>query len=261
MIIPKLFIAMSYLDDDLIVAAIDYNPSLKSRVFKPWHGFIAACFCLAFISVFVITISVFNNPSPLGKTQFKTNSLSEIEALFDSDLLLGQIKMPGSYESEYILETTTEGSFYDSNNWKSLSASLYNDSEGNFHTNGDYINCLIIFDGDTSSLDKTIWSKQFFTSTADQSAFYTERTSEEIDALNLTNEFKQNYRGYAQFDYLGNKYYISTASNDPEFFDKTIKNKLIYGSMFDLETENSDYLITGPGVPFLPSDDPTPDTP
>lgn len=260
MIIPKLFIAMSYLDDDLIVAAIDYNPCIKSRVFKPWRGFFAACFCLVIIFVFVITISVFNNPTPWEKTHYKTDSISEIKAICGGNLPLDQITMPGSYESEYILETIKAGDFYDSNNWKSLSVSLYNESKSNYHTKGDYINYLIIFDGDTSSLDKTVWSKQSFTANADHSAFYTERTSEEVDALNIANEFKQNYRGYAQFDYLGNIYFISTASDDPEFFDKTIKNKLIYGSMFDLETENSNYLITGPGVPFLPSDDPASNT-
>ena len=73
---------------------------------------------------------------------------------------------------------------------------------------------------------------------------------DEYAAEGVTLGNKQNYHGYAIFENAGYTYYLSTHSDDPDFFDETLKNKLIYGATHDPNADNSEHAITGPGKPL-----------
>ena len=222
---------------------------------KAWMkwGAMAACACL----VGVLMIFPYKNWTEHSaddpnweKTHSQTSELSEIEALCGTDLLLDQISMSGEYYSEYILEISENGLFDNTADWNNLSVSISNGSSIHDHSSADYIYCFISFDGNTEGINTPLWEND---TTMEMNGYilnYCEKTTSDYAKEGITLGYKQDYHGYATFDHAGYTYYVSTHSNNPDFFDETVKNKLIYGATHDPDADNSEHAITGPGKPL-----------
>ena len=79
---------------------------------------------------------------------------------------------------------------------------------------------------------------------------YSEKTTADYAAEGITLGYEQDYHGYAVFVHAGYTYYLSTHSDNPDFFDETLKNKLIYGATHDpklYEKANTDLCILAIG--------------
>ena len=222
-----------------------------------WSSAIAACLVLV-VSIFSIfpyenwTDHQAEDPN-WHKTHFETANLSEIEAVCGTNLLLDRISMPGEYHSEYILEISEGGLFDNTDDWNNLTVQLSNGKSKHDHTSSsvDYILCFISFNGNTDAIDTELWDT--VSSPMEMNGFmvrYSEKTTDEYAAEGVTLGNKQNYHGYAIFENAGYTYYLSTHSDDPDFFDETLKNKLIYGATHDPNADNSEHAITGPGKPL-----------
>ena len=258
MSIPKMANAMGYIDDDLVSGAVEYKRTKKKNSWLKW-GAMAACLCLVVVSVF--TMLPYENwwghqtDAPnWSKTHFQTTELNEIEAVCGTNLLLAQLTMPGEYHSEYILEIAENGLFDNAPDWHNLSVSLSNGDSINDHSSGDYIHCFISFNGDTSAIDTSLWSGQSSMEMNGYAVRYSEKTTADYAAEGITLGYEQDYHGYAVFDHAGYTYYLSTHSDDPDFFDETLKNKLIYGATHDPNADNSEHAIDGPGKPLEPTE-------
>lgn len=249
---PKLAIAIGYIDDDLVTEAVEYMPTHKNNKIA-WfrYAIVAACLCLVVIGVLKWFPYMNQTDDPnWSKTHFQTANLDEIEAICGTNLLLDQLSMPGEYHSEYILEIAENGIFSNAPDWNNLSVSLSNGDSINDQTSGDYIYCFISFNGDTSAIDTSLWTGQSSMEMNGYSVRYNEKTTADYTAEGITLGYTQDYHGYAVFDHAGYTYYLSTHSDDPDFFDETLKNKLIYGSTHNPNADNSEHAITGPGKPL-----------
>ncbi len=77
--IPRLALAMGYIDDDLIVAAEEYKPKAKQTK-KFWKHFaaIAACICIVMIGATVmLQPNIFNSLTGTQNTPNQPNTLTE----------------------------------------------------------------------------------------------------------------------------------------------------------------------------------------
>lgn len=249
---PKLAIAIGYIDDDLVTGAVEYMPAHKNNIIA-WFRYTIVAACLCFVVIGALKWFPYMNQTDdpnWSKTHFQTTDLGEIEAICGTNLLLDQLSMSGEYHSEYILEISENGIFNNAPDWNNLSVSLSNGDSISDQTSGDDIYCFISFNGDTSAIDTSLWAGQSSMEMNGYSVKYNEKTTADYTAEGITLGYTQDYHGYAVFDHAGYTYYLSTHSDDPDFFDETLKNKLIYGATHDPNADNSEHAITGPGKPL-----------
>lgn len=229
---PKLAIAMNYIDDDLISGAIDYKPApKKANIIWFRHAIIAACLCLAVVGVFRVLPyeNWFEHQAEdpnWEKTHYETATLSDIEAVCGTDLLLDKMTLTDSYFSHYNLEITENGSFDNTADWKSLSVDV---NYGNtvIDSDSDNLFCFISFDGSTDG----IYIPDFLNDAATVEVNgYTvecnEMSSDEAAADGWTLGSKLDYHGWAKFTHNGYTYYIATNSDNPDFFELTLEQML-----------------------------------
>lgn len=233
MSIPRIAKAMDNIDDDLISGAIEYeNKRAKKNNWLKW-GAMAACLCLVVVGAF--TMFPYENwtehqeDAPnWGKTHFETVELNEIEAVCGTDLLLDKITLSDDYHSEYILEISEEGDFKNTDLWSNLSVSITNGEDIHDQSSAgvDYAFCFISFDGDTGAINLPLWESDTTMELNGYSVQYSEKTNEEYAAEGITLGHKQNYHGYAVFTHNGYTYYLSTNSENADFFDSIINQML-----------------------------------
>ena len=229
---PKLAIAMNYIDDDLISGAIDYKPApKKANIIWFRHAIIAACLCLAVVGVFRVLPyeNWFEHQAEdpnWEKTHYETATLSDIEAVCGTDLLLDKMTLTDSYFSHYNLEIIENGSFENTADWKSLSVDV---NYGNtvIDSDSDNLFCFISFDGSTDG----IYIPDFLNDAATVEVNgYTvecnEMSSDEAAADGWTLGSKLDYHGWAKFTHNGYTYYIATNSDNPDFFELTLEQML-----------------------------------
>lgn len=229
---PKLAIAMNYIDDDLISGAIDYKPApKKANIIWFRHAIIAACLCLAVVGVFRVLPyeNWFEHQAEdpnWEKTHYETATLSDIEAVCGTDLLLDKMTLTDSYFSHYNLEITENGSFDNTADWKSLSVDV-NYGNSIVDQDNDNLFCFISFDGSTDG----IYIPDFLNdaTTVEVNGYiveYNEMSSDEAAADGLTLGSKLDYHGWAKFTHNGYTYYIATNSDNPDFFELTLEQML-----------------------------------
>ena len=229
---PKLAIAMNYIDDDLISGAIDYMPApKKANIIWFRHAIVAACLCLAVVGVFRVLPyeNWFEHQAEdpnWEKTHYETATLSDIEAVCGTDLLLDKMTLTDSYFSHYNLEIIENGSFENTADWKSLSVDV---NYGNtvIDSDSDNLFCFISFDGSTDG----IYIPDFLNDAATVEVNgYTvecnEMSSDEAAADGWTLGSKLDYHGWAKFTHNGYTYYIATNSDNPDFFELTLEQML-----------------------------------
>lgn len=90
----------------------------------------------------------------------------------------------------------------------------------------DYAFCFISFDGDTGAINLPLWESDTTMELNGYSVQYSEKTNEEYAAEGITLGHKQNYHGYAVFTHNGYTYYLSTNSENADFFDSIINQML-----------------------------------
>lgn len=232
MSIPKMAKAMGYIDDDLVSGAVEYKRTKKKNSWVKW-GAMAACLCLVVVGAFTIfpyenwTEHQADDPN-WSKTHFETAELNGIEAVCGTDLLLDKIALSGDYHSEYILEITEEGDFKNTDLWSNLSVSITNgeDIHDQSSASVDHAFCFISFDGDTGAINLPLWESDTTMELNGYSVQYSEKTNEEYAAEGITLGHKQNYHGYAVFTHNGYTYYLSTHSDNADFFDSVINQIL-----------------------------------
>ena len=230
----ELFNIIGEVDEQKVaVAGMAMNTQKKSRpVWVKW-GAMAACLCLVVVGAFTMfpyenwTEHQADDPN-WSKTHFETAELSEIEAVCGTDLLLDKIALSGDYHSEYILEITQEGDFKNTDLWSNLSVSVTNgkDIHDQSSEGVDNVFCFISFDGDTGAINPTLWESDTTMELNGYSVQYSEKTNEEYAAEGITLGNKQNYHGYAVFTHNGYTYYLSTNSDNADFFDSIINQML-----------------------------------
>ena len=229
---PKLAIAMNYIDDDLISGAIDYRPApKKANIIWFRHAIVAACLCLAVVGVFRVLPyeNWFEHQAEdpnWEKTHYETATLSDIEAVCGTDLLLDKMTLTDSYFSHYNLEIIENGSFENTADWKSLSVDV---NYGNtvIDSDSDNLFCFISFDGSTDGIyipdflndDATVEVNGYIVE-------YNEMSSDEAAADGWTLGSKLDYHGWAKFTHNGYTYYIATNSDNPDFFELTLEQML-----------------------------------
>lgn len=229
---PRIAKAMDYIDDDLVSGAVDYKRAKKKNSWIKW-GAVAACLCLVVVGALKLlpyenwTEHQADDPNwPL--THLQTTELSEIEDVCGTDLLLDKIALPGEYHSEYIFEITEEGDFKNTDLWSNLSVSITNgeDIHDQFSAGVDYIFCFISFDGDTDAINLPLWESDTTMELNGYSVQYSEKTNEEYAAEGINPGNRQNCHGYAVFTHNGYTYYLSTHSDNADFFDSVINQIL-----------------------------------
>lgn len=229
---PKLAIAMNYIDDDLISGAIDYKPApKKANIIWFRHAIIAACLCLAVVGVFRVLPyeNWFEHQAEdpnWEKTHYETATLSDIEAVCGTDLLLDKMTLTDSYFSHYNLEIIENGSFENTADWKSLSVDV-NYGNSIVDQDNDNLFCFISFDGSTDG----IYIPDFLNDAATvevngYTVEYNEMSSDEAAADGWTLGSKLDYHGLAKFTHNGYTYYIATNSDNPDFFELTLEQML-----------------------------------
>ena len=232
MSIPRIAKAMDYIDDDLVSGAVEYKRTKKKNSWMKW-GAMAACLCLVVVGALKLlpyenwTEHQADDPNwPL--THLQTAELSEIEAVCGTDLLLDKITLPGEYHSEYIFEITEEGDFKNSALWSNLSVSITNgeDIHDQSSKGVDYVFCFISFDGDTDAINLPLWESDTTMELNGYSVQYSEKTNEEYAVEGINPGNKQNCHGYAVFTNNGYTYYLSTHSDNADFFDSVINQIL-----------------------------------
>ena len=229
---PKLAIAMGYIDDDLVSGAIEYKP-IPKKIKNTWfrHAIVAACLCLAFVGVF--TLLPYQNwfehqadDPNWHLTHYETTTLSDIEAICGTDLLIDRLALSDNCFRNYHLEIVENGSFDNPEDWKSLSVDLNYGNEI-IDPDGDNLFCYISFDGSADG----IYIMDFLNdaTTIEISGYtveYTEMSMEEAAANGLTLGSNLDYHGWAKFTHNGYTYYIATHSDSPDFFDLTLEQML-----------------------------------
>ena len=229
---PKLAIAMNYIDDDLISGAMDYKPApKKANIIWFRHAIVAVCLCFAVVGVFRVLPyeNWFEHQAEdpnWEKTHYETATLSDIEAVCGTDLLLDKMTLTDSYFSHYNLEIIENGSFENTADWKSLSVDV---NYGNtvIDSDSDNLFCFISFDGSTDG----IYIPDFLNDAATVEVNgYTvecnEMSSDEAAADGWTLGSKLDYHGWAKFTHNGYTYYIATNSDNPDFFELTLEQML-----------------------------------
>lgn len=230
--IPKLAIAMNYIDDDLISWAIEYTPTPK-KAKTTWlrHAIVVACLCLVVVGVFAVLpyenwFEHQTDDPNWNKTHYETASLADIEAFCGTDLLLDKMALSDDYFSNFHLEIVENGSFDNPEDWKSLSVDMnYGDSI--IDSTGDSFFCFISFDGSTDG----IYIMDFLNETANTEingyiVEYAEMTKEEATANGITLGSELDYHGWAKLTHNGNAYYIATHSDNPDFFEMALEQLL-----------------------------------
>ena len=229
---PKLAIAIGYIDDDLVTGAVEYMPAQsKSKIAWFRHAIVAACLCLAVVGVFRVLPyeNWFEHHAEAPnweKTHYETDTLSDIEAVCGTDLLLDKMVLPDNYFSNYHLEIVENGSFEKSDDWKSLSVDL-NYGNSIIDQDNDNIFCFISFDGSTDG----IYIMDFLNEavTVEINGYIVEcneMSTDEAAADGFTLGSKLDYHGWAKFTHNGYEYYIATNSDNPDFFEMTLEQLL-----------------------------------
>lgn len=93
----------------------------------------------------------------------------------------------------------------------------------------DNIYCFISFDGNTGGINLPLWESDTTVELNGYSVRYSEKTTEEYVANGITldsNTAQLDYHGYAVFARNGYTYYLSTNSDNPDFYDSIITQML-----------------------------------
>lgn len=201
----------------------------KSRPAWVKRGAIAACLCLVLVGVFAALpyqnwLDHQAEDPNWHLTHYETTSLSDIESICGTDLLIDGLSLSDNCFRNYNLEIVENGSFDNPKDWKSLSIDA-NYGKSVIDLDGENLSCYISFDGSTN--DTYIMN---FLNNADileingYAIEYNEMSSDEavangweIGGSNL------DYHGWAKFTHNGYTYYIATHSDSPDFFDFTLE--------------------------------------
>lgn len=233
----KMLHAIGQIDDELIYGAVN-DVKAKQKKKHSWRKWAAMAACLCLVVVGALKMFPYENWTEhqaddpnWSKTHFETAELNEIEGVCGTDLLLDKIALSGDYHSEYVLEITEEGDFKNTDLWSNLSVSVTNGEDIHDQSSAgvDYVFCLISFDGDTGAINLPLWESDTTMELNGYSVQYSEKTNEEYAAEGITLGHKQNYHGNAVFIHNGYTYYLSTHSDNVDFFDSII-NQMLAGN-------------------------------
>jgi len=245
MIIPKIAIAINYIDDDLICEAADFTlPAKKRSTFGINRLVVAVCLVVVLIGAAVLIKTI----SGMGGNRLTAHELKEIEEICGSDPLLEAIVGSGDFTGEYVLEVAKGGAFENSADWDNLTVRLCDDNEPGRITN---LECTVVYNDSAGAVDAEIWDNLSFASNSNNTAKYTMLTTAQLEQNGIKADFTQNYHGYTNITYAGKAYYVSTHSDDPDFFDRELVRKLIYGDILVPDEDLSKYTIDLPDAKLL----------
>lgn len=222
--------AMSELDTKYVDEALNYKKKAKRPVWVKWAA-MAACLCLMVVGAVKFlpyenwTEHQADDPN-WAKTHFETTALSDIEAVGGTELLLDKIGLPGDYHSKYILEIVENGDFNNKEDWSNLSVQI-SYGENVIDGNADNIECFISFDGDTAGINLPLWESDTTMEVNGHSVQYNEKSTDDYKAEGITIGHKLKYHGFAVFTHNGYTYYLSTHSDNPDFYDDVINQMLV----------------------------------
>lgn len=218
---PEIAKAMGFIDEELVSEAISYKPKPKKKVRTKILA-AAACIGIVITAITALPFLGANGEDPnWDKTHFSTESAEVMAALCEGDLLIDKIALPKEHHSEYLLEIREGGSFEDFADFSNLSASV-NYGESIHDSEGEQFFCFISFDGNADGvyIDEHLRSGEFKTEEISVNGYKIKYAK--IDPLNKINT----ERIFAEFEYGGYKYYVSSESPDPEFFENMMEYML-----------------------------------
>lgn len=191
----------------------------------------------AIIALILIKLNSANSEDPnWDETHFTTSNISDIEKICKDDFLLKRILTNAKVEKEFILEIQNGANFFDPQHWVSLSA-IINYGKSPFDSNSDNITCFISFNRNPvgTYIDEILIEA----SNQKYKCFNVEQTEINGTLINIAyldnrndynTEFKygskKKYIAFAEFDYKGYVYYITTESDNLDFFDSVLNSLL-----------------------------------
>lgn len=106
--IPRLALAMGYIDDDLIVAAEEYKPVAKKRssIFSNWTRWaaVAACFCIAMVGAITIEHYISTSRGNMGIESINITAVKENGTAFTENEVQQFLNSNGNYVITRIAE-------------------------------------------------------------------------------------------------------------------------------------------------------------
>lgn len=164
------------------------------------------------------------------KFNYQTSSLSEIESVCGTNLLLDKMILQDDYFANYILCVSEEYTYSVRENWRFLRITI-NYGENEFDVEGSQFYCLIAFEESSckNPIQKILEKyspKECIFNDVKLTFLEVSNIDAESIGLDLGSSPYLYYHGFASFSHDNTMYYISTDSNERDFFKRTLSNLL-----------------------------------